>query len=141
MTQSKKNKKPKNSPIKIKKPEGRLGVLIPGMGSVTTTFLAGVEAIRKKIALPIGSVTQMGTIRLGKRTDKRVPMIKDFIELASLDDIVFGGWDLFEDNIYEAAVKAGVLKKDLLDQVKPEIESIKPMKAVFGTLDDPGMGN
>jgi myo-inositol-1-phosphate synthase len=115
----------------IQEPKGKLGVLLPGLGAVATTFIAGVEAVKKNISKPIGSLTQMGTIRLGKRTDNRSPMIKDFIELAKLDDIVFGGWDIFEDNIYESAINAGVLQKDLLDQVKPEIESIKPMKAVF----------
>ena len=115
----------------IDKPEGKLGVLMPGLGAVATTFIAGVEAIKKGIAQPIGSLTQMGTIRLGKRTEKRNPKIKDFIELADLNDLVFGGWDIFEDNVYEAALKAGVLQKELLDQVKPEIEKIKPMKAVF----------
>ena len=117
--------------IEIKKPTGKLGVLLPGLGAVATTFIAGVEAIKKQIALPIGSLTQMGTIRLGKRTEKRIPNIKDFIELANLEDIVFGGWDLFEDNVYEAALNAGVLKKELLHQIKPEIEAIKPLKAVF----------
>lgn len=115
----------------IQEPKGKLGVLLPGLGAVATTFIAGVEAVKKNISKPIGSLTQMGTIRLGKRTDNRSPMIKDFIELANLDDIVFGGWDIFEDNIYESAMNAGVLKKELLDQVKPEIETIKPMKAVF----------
>ena len=115
----------------IKKPTGKLGVLLPGLGAVATTFITGVEAIRKGIAKPFGSLTQMGTIRLGKRTEKRVPKIKDFVELAELDDLVFAGWDIFEDNVYESALNAGVLKKELLDQVKPEIEKIKPMKAVF----------
>ena len=115
----------------IDQPKGKLGVLTPGLGAVATTFIAGVEAVKKGIAKPIGSLTQMGTIRLGKRSEKRVPMIKDFIELAGLDDLVFGGWDIFEDNVYEAAMKAGVLDKDLLNEVKPEIEKIKPMKAVF----------
>ncbi len=115
----------------IDRPKGKLGVLTPGLGAVATTFIAGVEAVKKGVAKPIGSLTQMGTIRLGKRSEKRVPMIKDFIELAELNDLVFGGWDIFEDNVYEAAIKAGVLDKELLDAVKPEIEKIKPMKAVF----------
>ena len=89
---------------------GKLGILTPGMGAVATTFIAGVEAIRRGIAKPIGSLTQMGTIRLGKRTDNRSPLIKDFVPLAKLDDIVFGGWDLFPDDAYEAASKAGVLE-------------------------------
>ena len=116
---------------KIDSPEGKLGVLIPGLGAVSTTFIAGVEAIKKKIAQPIGSLTQLGTIRLGKRTEKRVPAIKDFVPLANLQDLVFGGWDIYEDNCYESAVKAGVLEKSLLDQVRPEVEKIKPWKAVF----------
>jgi myo-inositol-1-phosphate synthase len=116
---------------KIDAAKGRLGVLIPGLGAVSTTFIAGVEAVKKNIAQPIGSLTQLGTIRLGKRTDKRVPAIKDFVPLANLNDLVFGGWDIYEDNCYESAVKAGVLEKPLLDQVRPEVEKIKPWKAVF----------
>src|SRR5215217_7242583 len=101
------------------------------MGAVSTTTIAGVMAIRRGLAQPIGSLTQMGTIRLGKRTEGRSPLIKDFVSLASLDDVVFGGWDIFEDNAYEAAKTAGVLDKDLLDQIRPELEAIKPMSAVF----------
>ncbi|MGC4056042.1 MAG: inositol-3-phosphate synthase [Paludibaculum sp.] len=101
------------------------------MGAVTTTFIAGVEAIRRGIGKPIGSLTQLATIRLGKRTENRSPMIKDFVPLASLDDIVFGCWDIFEDNAYEAAVKAGVLEPALLDQLKDTLTAIKPMTAVF----------
>lgn len=119
------------SQIKIANAEGRLGVLLPGMGAVSTTFIAGVEAVKKGIAKPIGSLTQMGTIRLGKRTEKRIPKIKDFVPLANLDQLVFGGWDIFHDNCYEAACNAGVLDKELLDQVRPELETIKPMSAVF----------
>jgi len=104
---------------------------MPGLGAVATTFIAGVMAIRKGIARPFGSLTQMGTIRLGKRTDKRIPMIKDFVELTDLNDLVFGGWDIFEDNANNAALNAGVLNKDLLDKVKEDIEPITPMKAVF----------
>jgi len=115
----------------IKPAEGKLGILLPGMGAVATTFIAGVEAVRRGIARPVGSLTQMGTIRLGKRTDNRVPMIKDFVPLADLDQIEFAGWDVFEDNCYEAAIKAGVLEKELLDQVKDFLEGIKPMPAVF----------
>ena len=117
--------------FEIQKPKGKLGILCPGLGAVATTFIAGVMAVRNGISKPIGSLTQMGTIRLGKRTEKRSPMIKDFIELADLNDIVFGGWDIFTDNVYEAAINAGVLEKDLLDQIRPEIEKITPMKAVF----------
>src|SRR6266496_2758223 len=110
---------------------GKLGVMIPGMGAVATTFVAGVEAVRKGIAAPIGSLTQMGTIRLGKRTDGNTPKIKDFVPLAELNDLVFGGWDIFEDDMYTAARKAGVLEKELLDQLKDFLSGIKPMKAVF----------
>ena len=113
------------------KPKGKLGILMPGMGAVATTFLAGVEAVRRGHAKPFGSLTQMGTIRLGKRTENRVPRIKDFIPLAELDDIVFGGWDIFEDNAFEAARKAGVLEPALLERVRPFLENVKPMKAVF----------
>ena len=105
--------------------------MIPGMGAVATTFVAGVEAVRKGISSPIGSLTQMGTIRLGKRTEGRSPKIKDFMPLAGLDDLVFTGWDIFEDDMYAAAGKAGVLDRSLLEQVKPFLSSIKPRKAVF----------
>src|SRR6266700_6491716 len=111
--------------------KGKLGVMIPGMGAVATTFVAGVEAIRKGLAKPIGSLTQMGTIRLGKRTDALSPKIKEFVSLATLNDLVFTGWDIFEDDMYAAASKAGVLEKDLLSKVKGRLSSIKPMKAVF----------
>ncbi len=111
--------------------KGKLGVMIPGMGAVATTFVAGVEAVRKGIAHPIGSLTQMGTVRLGKRTDGRSPKIKEFVPLAGLDDLVFTGWDIFEDNMYAAARNAGVLERDLLDKVKGRLSSITPMKAVF----------
>jgi myo-inositol-1-phosphate synthase len=117
--------------ITIKKPTGKLGILMPGLGAVATTFVAGVTAIKKGIARPFGSLTQMGTIRLGKRTDKRVPMIKDFVELADMKNLIFGGWDIFDDNVYNAALNAGVLNKDLLDKVKKDITPITPMKAVF----------
>jgi len=119
------------NPKKITEPAGKLGILLVGMGAVSTTTIAGVLAIRNGLAKPIGSLTQMGTIRLGKRTEGRSPLIKDFVPLASLDDIVFGGWDIFEDNAYEAAKTAGVLDKDLLEQIRPELEAIKPMPAVF----------
>jgi len=111
--------------------EGKLGVLLVGLGAVSTTFIAGVEAIKKGLAEPIGSLTQMGTIRLGKRTDNRVPLIKDFLPLAQLKDLVFGAWDIFPDSAYEAAVHAGVLDKDLLAKLKPPLQKIKPMRAVF----------
>ncbi len=101
------------------------------MGAVSTTTIAGVLAVRRGLASPIGSLTQMGTVRLGKRTEARSPLIKEFVPLASLDDVVFGGWDIFEDNSYEAAKTAGVLEPDLLEQIRPELEAIKPMPAVF----------
>ena len=117
--------------MEIAPAHGRLGVLLAGLGAVSTTFIAGVHAVRKGIAPPTGSLTQMGTIRLGKRTEGRTPLIKDFLPLASLDDLVFGGWDIFEDNCYEAARTAGVLEPSLLEQVRPELESIRPWPAVF----------
>ena len=115
----------------IEPAKGKLGVMIPGMGAVATTFVAGVEAVRKGIAQPIGSLTQMGTIRLGKRTDGRSPKIKEFVPLAGLNDLVFTGWDIFEDNMYAAAQNAGVLERDLLAKVKGRLSAITPMKAVF----------
>ena len=111
--------------------EGRLGVLLVGLGAVSTTFIAGVEAVRAGIAKPIGSLTQMGTVRLGKRTDNRVPMIKDFVPLADLDDLVFGAWDIFPDSAYEAAEHAGVLEKELLTQIGSALKEVRPMAAVF----------
>src|SRR2546426_2754471 len=122
---------PTHNPITIEEPTGRLGVLLAGLGAVSTTFIAGVEAIKKGIADPVGSLTQMGTIRLGKRTDNRVPLIKDFVSLAKLEDLVFGAWDIFPDSAFEAATHAGVLEKDLLAQVRAPLQKIKPMKAVF----------
>jgi myo-inositol-1-phosphate synthase len=116
---------------KIKMNEGRLGILLPGLGAVATTLIAGAIAVRKGIALPIGSYTQMGNIRLGKRTDNRNPMIKDFVPLAAMNDLIFGGWDIFEDNAWEAASNAGVIDQQLLDRLKPELSAIVPMKAVF----------
>lgn len=117
--------------IPIAEPQGKLGVLTVGMGAVATTMIAGVEAVRRKLALPIGSLTQMATVRLGKRTEKRIPKIKDFVPLAELGDLVFAGWDLFKDNAYEAAIKAGVLEKSLLDQIKDFLVEIRPMPAAF----------
>jgi len=118
-------------PAKIASPKGKLGVLLPGMGAVSTTFMAGVELVRKGQAQPVGSLTQLGTIRLGKRTENNSPLIKKFVPLAEPDDLVFGGWDLFKDNAYEAAAKAGVLSKEHLAKVKPFLSKIKPMKAAF----------
>jgi myo-inositol-1-phosphate synthase len=122
---------PQKENVHIAPPEGKLGVLTPGVGAVTTTFIAGVEAIRRGLGLPIGSLTQLATIRLGKRTEGRTPKIKEFVPLAELNDLVFGGWDIFEDNAYEAALKAGVLEKTLLDQLQEPLAAVRPMKAVF----------
>jgi len=115
----------------IRPATGKLGILTPGMGAVATTFMAGVEAIRRGISKPIGSLTQMGTIRLGKRTEGRSPLIKEFVPLAGLDQIVFGGWDLFPDDAYLAATKAGVLSREHLGEVKDFLSTIKPMTPVF----------
>ena len=117
--------------VQIAPAEGKLGVLIPGIGAVSTTFMAGIEAVKRGLGLPVGSLTQLSTIRLGKRTDGRSPMIKDFVPLAGIDDLVFGGWDIFEDTAYEAAVNAKVLEPSLLSQLKEPLSAIKPMSAVF----------
>src|SRR5215470_8864997 len=105
--------------INLKEPNGKLGILTPGMGAVATTFIAGVLAVRKGLAMPVGSLTQLGKIRIGKRTEPKNPKIKDFVPLQDLSNIVFGGWDIFEDNVYEAALKAAVIEKNMLDQVRP----------------------
>ncbi len=110
---------------------GTLGVLIPGIGAVSTTFMAGVEAVKRGLGEPIGSLTQLGTVRLGKRTEGRTPRIQDFVPLAKLDNLVFGGWDIFTDNAYEAALHASVLETSLLEKVRAPLEAVKPMKAVF----------
>ncbi len=117
--------------VEIAPAEGKLGILLVGLGAVSTTLVAGVEAVRKGISQPVGSLTQMGTIRLGKRTDNRSPLIKDFVPLANLDDVVFGAWDIFSDSAYDAAMNAGVLDKDLLNQLSEPLSSLKPMAAVF----------
>jgi myo-inositol-1-phosphate synthase len=117
--------------LKIAPAQGRLGVLLVGLGAVSTTTIAGVIAIKRGLAQPIGSLTQMATIRLGKRTDNRSPKIREFVPLAGLDDIVFGGWDIFEEDCYAAAGTAGVLDRSLIDSIRPELEAIKPMPAVF----------
>ena len=117
--------------LKIDKAEGKLGVLLVGLGAVTTTFIAGVSAIKRGLGEAVGSLTQMGTIRLGKRTESRVPKISEFIPLAGLGDLSFVAWDIFEDDGYVAAAKAGVLEKDLLEQLRPDLELIRPRKAVF----------
>lgn len=115
----------------MKDANGKLGILIPGLGAVATTLIAGVASINKGFSKPIGSVSQLSRIRLGKRTENRNPLIKDFVPLAKLEDVVFGGWDVYEDNVYEAASKAQVLEQGQLDAVKAELEAIQPMKAVF----------
>ena len=115
----------------IQPADGKLGILLPGLGAVATTMIAGVIAVKKGLSQPIGALTQMGSIRLGKRTENRYPLMKDFVPLANLDDIAFGGWDVYSDNVYEAAVKAKVLEAPLLQSIKPELEAIVPMKAVF----------
>ncbi len=117
--------------ISIKDVNGKVGILLPGLGAVSTTFIAGVMAVRKGLSKPIGSLTQMNHIRLGRRDENRNPLIKELIPLTDLNDLVFGAWDLFEDNGYESAVNAGVLDKELLDQLKDELSNIVPMKAVF----------
>jgi len=121
----------KTGAAKIEPAKGKLGVMMPGMGAVATTFVAGVEAVRRGLAKPIGSLTQMGTVRLGKRTEGRSPKVNEFVPLAQLNDLVFTGWDIFEDNMFEAASKAGVLEKSLIEQIKPFLSSISPRKAVF----------
>jgi myo-inositol-1-phosphate synthase len=121
----------KTAATKVEPAKGKLGVMVVGLGAVATTMIAGVEAIRRGLASPVGSLTQMGTIRLGKRTDNKSPLIKDFVPLADLKDIVFTGWDIFEDNVYEAAAHAAVLKPELLKKLKPALQKIKPMPAVF----------
>jgi len=118
-------------PGSIAPPKGKLGVLTPGMGAVGTTLMAGVELVRRGESLPVGSLTQMGTIRLGKRTEARVPKIKEFVRLAQLDDLVFGGWDIYPDNAYQAAAKAGVLDAKDLAKVEDFLKGIQPMKAAF----------
>ena len=117
--------------VRIEAPDGKLGVLLVGLGAISTTVIAGVEAVRRGWGKPIGSLTQMGTVRLGKRTENRVPRIADFVPLAHLDDLVFGAWDIFPDNAYEAATEARVLERDLLERLRPQLEAIRPMKGVF----------
>ncbi|MAE70296.1 MAG: inositol-3-phosphate synthase [Gemmatimonadetes bacterium] len=119
------------TPATIRPASGRLGVLLPGMGAVSTTFVAGVAAIRRGLARPLGSLTQMGTLRLGKRTDRRHVPIQDFAPLAKIGDLVFGGWDIFEEDCYAAARRSGVLASEMLDPVREELEAIRPMPALF----------
>jgi len=122
---------PAQDNVRIAPADGKLGVLIPGMGAVTTTFIAGVEAVKRGLAKPVGSLTQLSTIRLGKRTEGRSPLIKDFVPMAALEDLTFGAWDIFEENAYAAADLAGVLEKPLLQQLREPLEKIRPMPAVF----------
>ena len=117
--------------VNVEPAKGKLGVLMPGMGAVATTYIAGVIAVRRGLAEPIGSLCELGTIRLGKRTENRVPSLRDYVSLATMDDLVFGGWDIFEENAYDAAKRSGVLENELLEQIKDELSAIKPMKAVF----------
>jgi myo-inositol-1-phosphate synthase len=119
------------TPINIAPAQGKLGVLLVGLGAVSTTTIAGVFAIRKGLSQPIGSLTQMGTIRLGKRTEGRSPKINEVVPLSGLDDLVFGGWDIFQEDCYSAAKTAGVIEQSLLDKVRPELEKIRPWPAVF----------
>jgi len=120
-----------NKGVDIAPAEGKLGILLVGLGAVSTTLVAGVEAIKRGISEPVGSLTQMGTIRLGKRTDDRSPKIKEFVPIADLNDVVFGAWDIFSENAFDSAMNAGVLDKDLLNQVSEPLSSLKPMPAVF----------
>jgi myo-inositol-1-phosphate synthase len=117
--------------LSVASADGKVGVLLVGLGAVSTTTIAGIMAVRKGIAKPIGSLTEMGTVRLGKRTEDRVPTIRELVPLARLDDLVFGAWDIFEDDAYEAARTAGVLDASLLDSIKDELSAIRPMPAVF----------
>ncbi len=118
-------------PVSIAPSKGKLGILTPGMGAVSTTVMAGTELVRRGEAVPVGSLTQMGAIRLGKRTESRSPKIKEFVPIAKLDDLVFGGWDIYPDNAYEAARKAGVLESKDLEKVQKFLKGIQPMKAAF----------
>ena len=118
-------------PNSIAKHQGKLGILLPGLGAVATTFVAGCMLVRKGLAKPIGSLTQMGTIRLGKRTDNRAPLIKDFVDLAPLDDLVFGGWDILSENAHETALHAEVLERRHLDPIADELSRVAPMKGAF----------
>src|ERR1700727_1263904 len=111
--------------------KGKLGIMIPGMGAVATTLIAGVEAVRRGFAKPIGSISQMGTIRLGKRPDNNPPLIKNFVPIAQLDDLVFTGWDIFGGNLYDAARTAQVLDRDQLESMKPFLQSFEPMPDAF----------
>jgi myo-inositol-1-phosphate synthase len=118
-------------PVSIAAAQGRLAVLTPGLGAVATTVVAGVEAVKRGIAKPIGSLTQMGTVRLGKRTEARTPFIRDLLPLARLEDVRFGAWDVFADDAYESALHAQVLERPLLDALQEPLRALRPMEAVF----------
>src|SRR5215468_1468454 len=118
-------------PSKIAPAKGKLGVLLPGMGAVSTTFMAGVELVRRGKSQPVGSLTQIGTIRLGKRTEGRSPLVKKLVPLADLKDLTFGGWDIFKNNAYQAASKAGMLSPEHLGHVKTLLSEIRPLRAAF----------
>ncbi|HVS76771.1 MAG TPA: inositol-3-phosphate synthase, partial [Steroidobacteraceae bacterium] len=121
--------------IHIAPPRGRLGVMLVGLGAVSTTFMAGVMAVRKGLQQPYGSLTQMGTVRLGKRAERRVPLIRELVPLAGLEDLEFGAWDIFPDDGYQAAAHAGVLDGALLERLRGDLQAVKPWPAVF----DPGV--
>jgi len=120
-----------HNPVDIESPKGKLGILLPGLGAVGTTVIAGVELIRNGHASAVGSLTQMGTLHIGKRSKNHHPKIKDSVPLADLNDIVFGAWDIFPDSAYESALHAGVLSKEDIEKVKPQLQAIQPMPAVF----------
>ena len=122
-----------NKPETIAPPDGKLGVLIPGMGAVATTFIAGVEAIKAGLGEPVGSLTQMGAIRLGRRTEDRSPLIREFVPLAALEDLVFGGWDVFPDDAWEAATHAGVIEQKTLDQLKDPLAAVAEIASATPT--------
>jgi myo-inositol-1-phosphate synthase len=122
---------PTKDNVRFAPADGKLGVLIPGLGAVSTTFIAGVEAVKRGLGLPIGSLTQLATVRLGKRTEGRTPLIRDFVPLASINDLEFCGWDIFEDNAYQSARNAAVLDPALIEKVREPLEKIHPMEAVF----------
>src|ERR1700687_3178637 len=119
------------APLQIEDAHGKLGVLLVGLGAGSSTFIAGVELLKKGVGQPNDSGTQLAPIRLGKRTEKRTPRIRDFVPLAALNDLVFGAWDIFPDNAYQAAVRARVVDPTLLDLVRGELEAIVPMPGVF----------
>src|SRR5712671_6639515 len=125
------NELPDNRNSPVAPATGKLGILTPGLGAVATTFIAGVESVRRGLSKPIGSLTQMATVRLGKRTENRSPLIKDFVPLADLNDIVYGAWDPIPDDAYTAAKKAGVLEEKDLEPIADFLKAIKPMPAVF----------